>query len=256
MHSRAFRAAMVFGALGLLATSQAGAQDAALQREINEAIDRGVAYLRKIQGKDGHWAHANVGATALAAWTLLESGVPADDAAVQNAARVLRDDCIGLTHNYSVSLAILFFDRLDDPGDEALIESLALRLMASQSKYGGWSYSVAAPPASEVDRLKRHVKQLEENKGNREPRKAARKPGDASQLAPEIRLQLGRLFQGGLADDSYGDNSNTQFALLALWVARRHGLPVDRSLALAGATSTVPKGPKRRFSGASDPWAR
>jgi hypothetical protein len=29
------------------------------------------------------------------------------------------------------------------------------------------------------------------------------------------------------------DNSNTQFALLALWAARRHGLPVDRSLLLS-----------------------
>jgi hypothetical protein len=29
------------------------------------------------------------------------------------------------------------------------------------------------------------------------------------------------------------DNSNTQFATLALWVARRHDLPVDRALALA-----------------------
>ena len=36
--------------------------------------------------------------------------------------------------------------------------------------------------------------------------------------------------QGGR--DGHGDdNSNTQFATLALWVARRHGLPVDHALA-------------------------
>jgi hypothetical protein len=29
-----------------------------------------------------------------------------------------------------------------------------------------------------------------------------------------------------------GDNSNTQFAMLALWVARRHGVPMERTLAL------------------------
>jgi len=29
-----------------------------------------------------------------------------------------------------------------------------------------------------------------------------------------------------------GDNSNTQFAILALWVARRHGVPMERTLAL------------------------
>jgi len=31
------------------------------------------------------------------------------------------------------------------------------------------------------------------------------------------------------------DNSNTQFALLALWAARRHGIPSERCLAAAGA---------------------
>jgi hypothetical protein len=29
-----------------------------------------------------------------------------------------------------------------------------------------------------------------------------------------------------------GDNSNTQFAILALWVARRHGIPMERTLTL------------------------
>jgi hypothetical protein len=31
----------------------------------------------------------------------------------------------------------------------------------------------------------------------------------------------------------FGDNSNTQFALLALWAARRHGVPLDRCFARA-----------------------
>jgi hypothetical protein len=32
-----------------------------------------------------------------------------------------------------------------------------------------------------------------------------------------------------------GDNSNTQFAIMAIWVARKHGLPVDRTLAMVEA---------------------
>jgi hypothetical protein len=39
----------------------------------------------------------------------------------------------------------------------------------------------------------------------------------------------GAKLRGGGQDD----NSNTQFALLALWTARRHGVPVDRSLLLS-----------------------
>jgi len=235
MRSRAFRAAMLVGALWLLSPSRASGQDAVLQRDINEAIDRGVAYLRRIQGKDGRWPHVNIGATALAGLTLLESGASAEDEAVQKAAKALREECIPLTHIYSVAAAILFFDRLDDAADEPLIESLALRLMVTQNRYGGWSYKTWPPLDAEVARLNVHYKQIEANKGNREPRKAARKPGDPSPLAPQIRIQLAKLFQEGLTEGGYGDNSNTQFAMLALWVARRHGMPVERSLALVEA---------------------
>ena len=55
MRVRALGAAMILGALWLLPDSRAGAQNAVPQREIDEAIDRGVAFLRKIQGDDGHW---------------------------------------------------------------------------------------------------------------------------------------------------------------------------------------------------------
>src|SRR5205823_12626596 len=41
----------------------------------------------------------------------------------------------------------------------------------------------------------------------------------------------GRLENNALdTNQPYGDNSNTQFAILALWVARRHGVPADDAL--------------------------
>jgi hypothetical protein len=229
-------AVLLLGACCLLPASRAFAQDAALQRDINQAIDRGVAYLKQIQNKDGRWQPPaySAGTTALAVWTLLESGVSPDDPAVQKGIRALREDAIPLVHNYSAALAIMCLDRLDDPADEALIESLAFRIMASQTRDGGWGYTLTAPPASEIERLTLIRKRIEDTQGKREPRKAPRKPGDATQLAPEIRLQLTRLFREGL-HEVVGDNSNTQFAMLALWVARRHGMPVDASLALVEA---------------------
>ena len=42
-------------------------------------------------------------------------------------------------------------------------------------------------------------------------------------LQEHLQRNLGRPFAGG-------DNSNTQFAALALWVARRHGIPADQAL--------------------------
>jgi hypothetical protein len=230
MRSRACLAAIFGGAMWLAFAARAGSQDAAMQREINEAIDRGVAHLRGLQDKEGRWPRPEIGATALAAWTLLETGATANDPAVRKAAKLLREYCIGEAGTYSVALAILFFDRLGDPVDEPLIQSLAFRLMASQGKTGGWNYAVVRPPPSETERLQRHYKQAQESSD--EARKAQRKPGNRNPLSPEINVQLMKLFQGGLVFEHDGDNSNTQFAMLALWVARRHGLPVDRSLAM------------------------
>src|SRR5262249_2790355 len=58
-------------------------------------------------------------------------------------------------------------------------------------------------------------------------------------LPREIQGQLEQIQRqragggGGEFESFIGDNSNTQFAILALWVARRYGLPVDGAL---GAT--------------------
>src|SRR5208282_4758720 len=48
---------------------------------------------------------------------------------------------------------------------------------------------------------------------------------------PGGKQPKGSFFAGpkGVMDD----NSNTQFAMLALWAARRHDVPVERSLALS-----------------------
>src|SRR5207302_4089676 len=64
------------------------------------------------------------------------------------------------------------------------------------------------------------------------------KPG----LPKEIKQILGRLEQRGIPaigrmemmlGGGGGDNSNTQFAILGLWAARRHGVPVEKALARA-----------------------
>jgi hypothetical protein len=64
---------------------------------IDRALDRGISSLREMQTADGSWVfkstmstQASVGATALAALTLLECGVPSDDPQVVSAARYVR----------------------------------------------------------------------------------------------------------------------------------------------------------------------
>src|SRR5262249_26345694 len=53
-------------------------------------------------------------------------------------------------------------------------------------------------------------------------------------LPPEIRDQLPLVNRAVVANDGVNqhgdDNSNTQFAVLALWVGRRYGFPVEEAL--------------------------
>jgi hypothetical protein len=124
------------------------------QLEVNHAIDRGVAYLKKSQQKNGTWANPRgnwaeakrhghyyaIGFTALPGLTLLECGEPASDPIVLQAAHFVRSKASQIDRTYELSLAILFLDRLGDPKDKKLIQTLALRLIAGQSATGGWGY--------------------------------------------------------------------------------------------------------------------
>lgn len=199
---------------------------AAEKEAINRAIDHGVAALRKMQRKDGSWPEPR--ATALAGLALLECKVPASDPAIVKAAAVIRTAALRHADVYTVALAILFLDRLGDARDVPLIESLAVRLLAAQTPKGNWDYVCPPIAPSEVRRLGALLRQQSELKGGRKlPRVDPRTPRD---LPPEIQAQLALLNRQGPTVQRQGDNSNTQFATLALWVARRHGLPAETAL--------------------------
>jgi hypothetical protein len=233
--------------------------------KIQQAIDRGVAFLRSQQDKNGIWPYntfsvtgGSVGATALVGLTLLECGVPADDPAIQQAAKYVRKNAAGLDFTYALSTSIWFLDRLGDDGDVPLIQLFAVRLMAGQNEFGGWTYTCPVIGAGEERRLLNRVQprppQGEEGKGEGAAKKDPAAKADADkdkkrELPPEIKEMLKQLErraaqqaqQGFGGEGIYqqdqkvaglkGDNSNTQFASLALWVARRYGMPVEPALA-------------------------
>jgi hypothetical protein len=206
----------------LLTSGVSATDDEAIQR----AIDRGVAALKKRQETDGTWSFPqhHAGATALAGLTLLECNLPATDPAIRLAVTALRPATLELTDTYSLALAILFLDRLDDPGDVPLIHSMAVRLLAGQDTQGGWSYDCPAISKEEVRRLKTVIQNRREPITRSDPPRI----GSRRTLPPEIQQQLRHVNpMGQLAQ---GDNSNTKFATLALWVARRHGMPVESAL--------------------------
>jgi hypothetical protein len=214
---------------------------------VQKAIDRGVACLKKLQRADGHWPYDRLGATALAGLALLESGVPADDAAVQKAAAAVRPSCLALDDlytTYSLSLAILFLDRLGAADDEPLIQAMGARLLAGQNPAGGWTYGCPRLPEEEERRLKTLVEQRRVLVGGRQvPRPAPAASKSPAPLSKEIQQMLLRVErQGPTAQEGLdnllggaGDNSNTQFAILGLWAAQRHSIPAARALALVDA---------------------
>jgi hypothetical protein len=241
------RCAAMCGSLALtfLTAAPAAAQPPdRLPRElriaVDKAIDQGILALKRHQAPWGSWcelkdAHV-VGFAALPALTLLECGVDPRYPGVQQAAQLIRAKIGQLEQTYDISLAILFLDRLGDPKDPPLIQLLALRLVAGQAQTGGWNYKCPIPTIDDSATLAALLKQLQpESPEAKEPKKVWIPPGfqglpvlvdpDRLPLAEPV-IRKDELFWGTT------DNSNTQFALLALWAARRHGVPLDRSFHL------------------------
>ncbi len=236
---QALAVAVAVAAGGLLIAADARAADEAA---IKQAIDRGVRYLRAVQ-VNGQWPCQHIGATALGALTLLECGASPKDPVVQAAAKAVREAAANnLTHTYSISLAIVFLDRLGEPGDVPQIESLTVRLLAGQSADGGWTYECPRLSDAEVKRLTAAAGRQNELVGRRGPpggagakdKDAPRGKRTVKDLPEEIQAQLTQLGRA-VPTGTLSDNSNTQFATLALWVGRRHGLPVHGALARVDA---------------------
>lgn len=122
------RSARAAVAVVVLALCAAPARAESLQEQVNRAIDRGVVAIRRSLGADGAGNtedHATYpeGDTALLLYTLLKSGVAADDPQVRRAAEWLRDK--RPTKTYSAALVVLALDALHDPAFERQIRATA-----------------------------------------------------------------------------------------------------------------------------------
>ena len=213
------------------------------QEDVNKAIDDGVAFLKK-QIAEKYLDHPRYpGEVPLIGLTLLECGVPASDPAVQQITQRVRQGIAGLNATYTLALDILFLDRLGEPADRSLIQRLAFRLLAGQNDAGGWTYNCPLLSEKEEHQLMTFLASQSPPAVVRSV-SLARSPGERVRNVPPIpretlppslqglsvvRYQSGKkpnLQSGG------DDNSNTQFAILGVWAARRYEVAVDRSLAL------------------------
>lgn len=176
-----------------------------LPERINRAIDHGLAYLQKHHTKHHHYQKY----LGLLGLTLLECDIPASDPCMQEMAAWIRAQERELTQTYELTLAILFLDRLGEARDQVLIRRFGQRLLDGQLEGGTWSYSCLS-------------------NAKRDGRKTAPQ-------MPQI-INWSNRFPAGKQNDLFrrlhyrGDNSNTQFALLGLWVAQRHGVSARSAL--------------------------
>jgi hypothetical protein len=166
--------------------------DPKLQSAINKAVDRGVEYLRSRQQQKGQWLYGGQnevmsgGMTALSLYALAASGVRRDDPAIRRGLDWVERHPLpygpGSSHGtYCASLLVLALTRINARIHRHRIHELADRLAASQLESDMWTYG-----------LRRGRATSEKKKSNRRKRR---------EYVP-------------------GDNSNSQFAILALWSAQ------------------------------------
>lgn len=209
-----------------------------LEKEEEDAVKaivaKGMAWLKTQQRPDGSWPtnHGYVEAhTAMAGLVLLEGGTPSSDPAIAKAADYLRKTFDGVHKTYTLTLTILFFDKLKDPADAERLARAALKLAAGQQPQGGWSYDCPAISLPDHATLKSILDDLK----TETPEASRKKRAELWKRLHPALLATPALHPLPAVDDKNffrvgGDNSNTQFALLGLWAARRNGVPVDRCL--------------------------
>src|SRR5262249_18076856 len=159
---------------------------------------------------------------ALPGLTLLECGVSPKDPGIKAAAAFVRtaalspDSSYKLDYTYDLALTILFLDKLGEPRDRALIQTLIPRLVAVQTSTGGWSYRCPVLTRGQLETLLKMLRAT--------PEQLAKMPWSPVKALP-VLSDPGKLLQDP-ADkpeqpiNGTTDNSNSQFALLAMWTAQ------------------------------------
>ena len=241
------RFAALVATVALATPPGARAQQPADKATVNRSIEVGVRYLKSQQKANGSFGDGSksrqVGYTALCGLALVECGVPISDPGIKRAAALVRFQANDVDSTYDAALAILFLDRMKEKTDKRYIHLLAGRLMAAQMPSGGWGYTLAKNTEQETNALFAAVRKLtptEKDKDKFDPSKAR---AAALALLPAGMRNLPVLYDPpahlpsdpkkiGTVAPPLSDTSNTHFAMIGLWTARKHDVPVDRTFIL------------------------
>ena len=241
---------------GWAAFAAAAAAEPPADPKVAAAVARGAAALQRIHGAAEGAQYTGgdhgVGSAGLAGLAMLEGGVKADDPAVQNVANLVRTTWATETKTYNVALGVLFLDRLGDVNDIPLIQLLGTRLYGGLTRDGCYGYN--CPDLVPMDQAGKSEAELTAGAAPAAPKPEPKKPDNGFPTATSKKpnapgvtpgklhasvaaynAAVRRVALGGGRQGGGGDNSNTQFGLIGLWVAARHGVPADDAFILLEA---------------------
>jgi hypothetical protein len=171
-------------------------------RKIDEAIDAGVASLKRLKAEKG-----DPRTDELVLWTFLHAGVAADDPLFQEIlARVLKDP---LEATYNVSLQAMLLEKLDADKHLPRLYECAQFLADNQLQNGQWSYGEPIKPVTVTL-----------------PARAAPRPAGTS-VKPARRIPVVQRSHGSRP---HGDFSNSQYAALGLRACHDAGFVFPRKM--------------------------
>src|SRR5262249_30483819 len=145
--------------------------------------------------------------------------------------------------------------RLGETGDRPLLRELASRLIAGQLPDGGWTYQCPIIDSTQQETLWQHLQRLRAEFKADLFKPAVKEPHSSPEASAKVgkppkpnAARKARKKRGRIAGDlkhlpalqeelevqndaiaPAADNSNTQFAILALWAAQRLNMPVERA---------------------------
>ncbi len=217
--------------------------------QIDKMKKSGIAYLKKTQLPDGTWDYPGFhdAMAAMGGLTLLSCGEGPESDAVKKAADHVRAVVLSQKNTYAVSLCILFLAKMDDAlgklnppkknkEDQALIRSMAARLIAAQFSDGSWNYAVPPLSAQQEKDLFGFLDDLGKSSWSEyhaaHPDKEI-PPGLKGLSFLNVKEETPQFYKLGLGMRGDTNNSTTQLALLALVAAQKYKVQAHQPLYLS-----------------------
>jgi len=198
--------------------------DPVLQAKIDDAIRKGVAYLKTAESIVP-WQEFGGNSDELILWTFVHADVPTKDPVFQT--YLQRMLAAKLDRTYKVALQAMILEEVDRVAHQPRIWQCAQFLMDNQCANGQWSYGEETQAAQNVPTPNKDVASA--------PVSGARDfstPAAGKKQKPKVVRKIP--VQKTKTGPASGDNSNTQYAALGLRACHEAGIKFPReALALA-----------------------